>query len=226
MTLRLVLTAGLVATFLAVPFTDTLADEQQADCEVREHGDRKKHQSGACLFTQRQGYIDIRLNNGKTYSLSPQGNADTFRDQNGKNVKRTDASGSSQRFKWNHRTITVTFTGGSSSYSSHGGYDSYNAIPIDLREMGGTERTDSLQPGETLRYTFYARERDDLYVRVAPHGSQMYYQIFNPDGSFLLEQMTSDREYRGELWQSGEHVVEVINRGNRQVSYNIILGLD
>ncbi len=48
MTLRLVLTAGLVATFLAVPFTDTLADEQQADCEVREHGDRKKHQSGAC----------------------------------------------------------------------------------------------------------------------------------------------------------------------------------
>ena len=132
MSRKQMLVAGLVATVLAGPFTDVLADEQRADCEVREHGDKKKDQSGSCLFSQRQGYIDIRLNNGKTYSLSPQGRADTFKDQDGKTVKRTEASGSSQKFKWDHRNITVTFTGGSSSDSGHGGYDSYNAIPVDL----------------------------------------------------------------------------------------------
>ena len=47
----------------------------------------------------------------------------------------------------------------------------------------------------------------------------MFYQIFNPDGSFLLDQMGAAQEYRGQLWQSGDHVIEVINvaTGNRIV---------
>lgn len=90
----------------------------------------------------------------------------------------------------------------------------------------GTELTGSLSPGSTARYTARAKDGQDLYVRVAPKGSQVYYQIFNPDGSFLLEQMTSDKEYRGQLWQSGDHVIEVINRGNSTTSYNMIVGIE
>ena len=63
-------------------------------------------------------------------------------------------------------------------------------------------------------------------MRVAPQAQPISYQIFNPDRSFLLDQMTSDREYRGELWQSGDHVVEVINRTNSMASYNVIIGIE
>ena len=90
----------------------------------------------------------------------------------------------------------------------------------------GTELTATLSPGSSTRYILRAKDQQDLYVRVAPQGPDIYYQIFNPDDSFLLEQMTSDKEYRGQLWQSGDHVIEVINRGERTTSYNLIVGIE
>jgi hypothetical protein len=94
------------------------------------------------------------------------------------------------------------------------------------RGSTGTELTGTLAPGSSVRYVLGAKNGQDLYVRVAPKGPGIYYQIFNPDGSFLLDQMTPDKEYRGQLWQSGDHVIEVINRGNRGTSYNVIFGID
>jgi hypothetical protein len=90
----------------------------------------------------------------------------------------------------------------------------------------GAELTGTLSPGGSARYVLGAKNGQKLYVRVATGDAGVFYQIFNPDGSFLLEQMTPDREYRGELWQSGDHVVEVINRGNGTASYNVIFGID
>ncbi|MDA7429430.1 SH3 domain-containing protein [Primorskyibacter aestuariivivens] len=90
----------------------------------------------------------------------------------------------------------------------------------------GAELTGSLMPGESRRYMIGANTRQNLYVRVASDSSDMYYQIFNPGNSFLLDQMTAAQEYRGELWQSGDHVVEVINRGNAQETYNVIIGIE
>lgn len=94
------------------------------------------------------------------------------------------------------------------------------------RGMTGTEITATLTPGSSVRYVLGAKSGQDLYVRVAPKGPGIYYQIFNPDGSFLLDQMTPDKEYRGQLWQSGDHVIEVINRGHTRTSYNVIFGID
>jgi len=90
----------------------------------------------------------------------------------------------------------------------------------------GTELTATLSPGSSTRHILRAKEQHDLYVRVASQGPGIYYQIFNPDNSFLLDQMTSDKEYRGQLWQSGDHVIEVINRGTRTTAYNLIVGID
>lgn len=90
----------------------------------------------------------------------------------------------------------------------------------------GAELTATLTPGSSVRYVLRAKDGQNLYVRVAPTGDGIYYQIFNPDGSFLLDQMTPDKEYRGQLWQSGDHVIEVINRGTRSTSYNVIFGID
>ena len=90
----------------------------------------------------------------------------------------------------------------------------------------GTELTGSLEPGESRRYVLGAASGQNLYVRVAAQSEGMSYQIFNPDQSFLLDQMTAAQEYRGQLWQSGDHVIEVINRGGAQTSYNVIFGID
>lgn len=90
----------------------------------------------------------------------------------------------------------------------------------------GTELTAKLSPGSSARFILRAKDRQDLYVRIAPSGPDIYYQIFNPDNSLLLDQMTSDKEYRGQVWQSGDHVIEVINRGSRTTSYDLIVGID
>ncbi len=94
------------------------------------------------------------------------------------------------------------------------------------RSASGAELTATLTPGSSTRYVLGAKNGQNLYVRVAPKGPDVYYQIFNPDGSFLLDQMTSSKEYRGQLWQSGDHVIEVINRGSRDTSYNVIFGIE
>jgi len=62
------------------------ADSSDANCKVRKDGETKQGRSGPCTFSQRQGYIDIDLRNGDTYSLSPANKADHFKDQKGNKV--------------------------------------------------------------------------------------------------------------------------------------------
>lgn len=90
--------------------------------------------------------------------------------------------------------------------------------------MTGTELRGSIAPGGSVRYVLNARNGQDLYVRVVGQG--LSYQIFNPDKSFLLDQVSTSQEYRGQLWQSGNHVIEVINRSNQTLSYNVIFGIN
>ncbi|MBF9058460.1 hypothetical protein HKCCSP123_04625 [Rhodobacterales bacterium HKCCSP123] len=89
----------------------------------------------------------------------------------------------------------------------------------------GTELSDNLAPGASRRYVLGAGDGQFLYVRVAPWNGSLEYQIFNPDNSFLLDLIPARQEYRGQLWQSGDHVVEVVNRSNATVSYNVIFGI-
>ncbi|MEP1199284.1 hypothetical protein [Tateyamaria sp.] len=90
----------------------------------------------------------------------------------------------------------------------------------------GAELTGSLAPGASAQYLMGAKNEQFLYVRVAPKNGALDYVIRNPDGSELLELMTADQEYRGQLWQTGDHVVEVINRGASNVDYNVIFGIE
>ena len=108
----LVLLAALAGLIIS---TTVLSDQAKADCEMRQHGDKKHNQSGPCEFSQRQGYIDITLNDGTTVSLSPGGRSNTFTDQDGKSVKRTEAGGNMHKYNWNHRSLTVSFSGSSAS---------------------------------------------------------------------------------------------------------------
>lgn len=94
------------------------------------------------------------------------------------------------------------------------------------RGTSGAELTGSLAPGGSAQYILGAQNEQFLYVRVAPRNGALDYVIRNPDGSELLGLMTADREYRGQLWQTGDHIVEVLNRGGAAVDYNVIFGIE
>ena len=85
-------------------------------------------------------------------------------------------------------------------------------------ERAGTYRG-ALSPGETRRYALNGDSGQNLDVQVTGTGADIYYQILNPDQTFLFDQMASSIRYTGELWQSGEHVIEVINRSDRVQNY-------
>lgn len=93
------------------------------------------------------------------------------------------------------------------------------------RGQNGTEFTDSLNPGDSHRYVLGARNGQYLYFRLAANGPGMSYVIYNPDGSVLLDETGADREYRGQLWQTGDHIVEVFNTANGAQSFNVIFGI-
>lgn len=78
-----------------------------------------------------------------------------------------------------------------------------------------------------MRYVLRASEDQCLYARVAHrNGPRLDYQIFNPDRSFLLEMVSTERVNRGQFWQqSGDHVTEVINRAGATAEYNVIFGI-
>lgn len=82
----------------------------------------------------------------------------------------------------------------------------------------------TLAPGASRRFVIGARNLQDLEVSVSAVRG-LSYQIFNPDGSFLLDQIPATQSYRGQLWQSGDHVVEIINRTNRAQSYNVAISV-
>ena len=90
----------------------------------------------------------------------------------------------------------------------------------------GAEFTDQLSPGESRRYVLGASNGQEFYFRVAANGPGLSYRIFNPDGSALLDEVRADTEYRGQLWQSGDHVVEVINRSGEAQTFDLIFGID
>jgi hypothetical protein len=84
----------------------------------------------------------------------------------------------------------------------------------------------SLTRGSSTRYVLGARDGQFLDVQVSPGGAGISYQIFNPDQSFLLDMIDADKPYRGQLFQSGDHMVEVINRGDATTSYRVVFGIE
>jgi hypothetical protein len=118
----------------------TLADSADAMCEVRKDGDTKKGASGPCGFSQRQGYIDLDLRNGDTYSLAPGNKPDHFKDQKGNKVVRSIGAGGVEEFKWEGgKKIIVTFTSSpAASRPAQPSYVSGQTAP-DLADLVGAK---------------------------------------------------------------------------------------
>ncbi|PLW69369.1 hypothetical protein [Pseudohalioglobus lutimaris] len=121
---------------IAAVTSQVMADTTQATCEFYHHGDKKKGASGPCQFSQRQGYVDIRLTNGKQWNLSPHGEANHFRDQDGHKVKRKN-EGDTQVYKWEERSIHVHFKGSHSGDGHHSSHHNDGNTPHDLKDLIG-----------------------------------------------------------------------------------------
>jgi hypothetical protein len=83
-----------------------------------------------------------------------------------------------------------------------------------------------LPPGMTVRYLIGAKKNQFLDVRVISSDAPLKYRILNPDGSVLLDPISVDTPYRGQLWQSGDHVVEVINSNGSNVPFEIYFAIE
>jgi len=91
--------------------------------------------------------------------------------------------------------------------------------------MAGTEFPDLLAPGTSVTYLLGARDGQNLTVQLVGAGAGLAYRIFNPDGTALLTEIGAGRVYRGQLWQSGDHRIEVINRTSSRQSFDVLISV-
>ena len=88
----------------------------------------------------------------------------------------------------------------------------------------GKEVTDRLGPGPSVSYRLNARNMQMLTVEII--GDQaLRYRIFNPDSSALLDWVPAEQFYKGQLWQNGDHVIEVENRSGGPKDFTAIVGI-
>ncbi len=90
----------------------------------------------------------------------------------------------------------------------------------------GTVMSATLNPETSVRYLLGAADGQFLRVDVGSRGGALDYMIYNPDGSLLLDLISSETPYQGQLWQSGDHVVEVVNAGAQPVTFDIGIGIE
>jgi hypothetical protein len=90
----------------------------------------------------------------------------------------------------------------------------------------GAALSGTLSPNASVRYVLGAASGQFLRVDVSSREGALDYSILNPDGSFLLDPISSEKPYQGELWQSGDHVIEVINQSTGQASFDMGVGIE
>lgn len=90
----------------------------------------------------------------------------------------------------------------------------------------GTAMTAVLNPNTSVRYVLGANDGQFLNVDIGSYGGALDYKIENPDGTLLLDPIASDTPYEGQLWQSGDHVIEVVNAGAEPVTFDIGIGIN
>lgn len=168
------------------------ADTTPAECEVRKHGDELKDASGRCEFSQRQGYVDIRLRNGDSYSLSPTDKANEYKDQEGNKVERTETSGRRHKYEWKHRKIIVTFGGGSERADDDDrahdrrGERNPDAPPDDLRYLAEYRVDDAKVADEMVKHGY-------TYVDMSREGTKKFTKWRSKSGRCVQVLVKGDR---------------------------------
>ena len=185
---RLVPLIALSGIALLGSVSTALADSAAATCEVRKEGETRKGASGPCTFSQRQGYINLDLRNGDSYSLSPGGKEGVYRDQKGNKVVRTITGQGSEEFKWEGgKKILLTFTGSASQMPAAPPSGGGAGTPVPaLQDLVGARGSSGEQALQQRGYTAVGGEKS---------GSDSYtYWRENENGQCVVVR-TSDGRY-------------------------------
>ncbi|MEM1366703.1 MAG: hypothetical protein AAGG02_01560 [Cyanobacteria bacterium P01_H01_bin.15] len=78
----------------------------------------------------------------------------------------------------------------------------------------GTTVTGELGSSQGVRYLLNARDGQFLRVSLRPNNPYTNYIIYVPGGDILFESSQGGDEYYGQLYLTGDHVVEVFYNGN------------
>lgn len=125
--------------------------------------------------------------------------------------------------------------GGGSPYQAGSGGGTATQLPANsvsterVRFPAGATWTQfpaRLPAGMSVRYVLGARNGQFLDVNFSGVGGPLQYRILNPNGSALLDAISTGIPYRGQLWQSGDHIVEVINRSGSIVPFQIYFEIE
>lgn len=86
---------SIIAAVIALAWTTpSEADSTRARCDIYPAGEDHTDTMIPCTFSQRQGYVTIRRDDGITHELSPMGDTPgNFRDQHGRTVYRQSGLG-------------------------------------------------------------------------------------------------------------------------------------
>ena len=184
------LSASLVAIAVSGWLSTAHADSAEANCQVRKDGETKQGQSGPCTFSQRQGYIDLDLRNGETYSLAPGSQPNHFKDQKGNKVVRTQAGGDTQEFKWEGgKKVTVTFTATASSGGGGGGGGGGGIAVADMGRYCAGEASAKFHVSPRDITTQAARQTQGMWEVWGQYPAQPSPQVFicsfNAERKFL-----------------------------------------
>lgn len=182
-----ILSAAFIVLAVTTPFASTSADSAEAMCEVRKDGEKKKGATGPCTFSQRQGYVDLDLRNGDTYSLAPGNNAGHYKDQKGNKVVRT-RSGNAEEFKWEGgKKIIVTFGSAPSTHRPAPSDYTAGETARDLADLVGAKAGQA--EGELER-------RGYSYATGSTSGSAKYSSWFNRSTGRCVMIRTEEGRYQ------------------------------
>lgn len=87
----------------------------------------------------------------------------------------------------------------------------------------GATYSAALGSGDAVHYTLGAQDGQFLTVELSGNSDSLNYIIYVPSGDILDESSQSGYRYSGQLYQSGDHVVEVFYNGDQGTtgSYDI-----
>ena len=120
----------------------SLADSTQARCEIYPKGSDRMDKMVPCTFSQRQGYITIRRDDGVVHELTPVGEKPgNFRDSQGRPVFRQSGLGEmGQIFRFDDISIFVYWDTGAASTSATENYTAPFATKYEGGQYDATTR--------------------------------------------------------------------------------------
>lgn len=92
----------------------------------------------------------------------------------------------------------------------------------------GATYSNALGSSDAVRYTLGARSEQFLTVDLRGNSALLNYIIYVPDGGILFESSQAGYKYYGQLYQDGDHVVEVFYNGDpgTEGAYDILFQID